>query len=261
MEVKVIGRMDHTIDNTFESANRVYDKEGVCPTIPTNGGGDHVPKVIQETEKQIVRMIGRNPERPTDRTAGLPTEQRLETNAEGIANALTTVQKDNMVLEKKIQRLGQISNEGSQCGTVVSENGLAQTISAGTHGYGNPHICTENAFYEQAIKTAEIGKAEPGDVIDAFNGKVLKNGISPTITTRPEGIKTAILPVTAQYRIRKLTPRECWRLMGYTDDDYDKAEKVNSNTQLYKQAGNAIVKQVLMALFLQMNIKSATPSK
>ena len=53
-------------------------------------------------------------------------------------------------------------------------------------------------------------------------------------------------------RIRKLTPRECWRLMGFTDDDFDKAASVNSNTQLYKQAGNSIVKQVLMQVFSQM---------
>ena len=52
-----------------------------------------------------------------------------------------------------------------------------------------------------------------------------------------------------QYRIRKLTPRSCWRLMGYKDSDFDKASEVNSSTQLYKQAGNAIVKQVLMAVF------------
>jgi site-specific DNA-cytosine methylase len=57
------------------------------------------------------------------------------------------------------------------------------------------------------------------------------------------------------YRIRKLTPKECWRLMGYTDEDFEKAAAVNSNTQLYKQAGNAIVKQVLMAIFSQMGIK------
>lgn len=57
------------------------------------------------------------------------------------------------------------------------------------------------------------------------------------------------------YRIRKLTPKECWRLMGYTDEDFTNAEKVNSNTQLYKEAGNAIVKQVLMAIFSQMGIK------
>ena len=54
------------------------------------------------------------------------------------------------------------------------------------------------------------------------------------------------------YRIRKLTPKECWRLMDFTDEDYEKAEAVNSNTQLYKQAGNSIVKAVLMAIFKQM---------
>lgn len=53
-------------------------------------------------------------------------------------------------------------------------------------------------------------------------------------------------------RIRKLTPKECWRLMGFTDEDFEKAQKVNSNSQLYKQAGNSIVKQVLMAIFSQM---------
>ena len=55
------------------------------------------------------------------------------------------------------------------------------------------------------------------------------------------------------YRIRKLTPKECWRLMGYTDEDFEKAHNAGvSNSQLYKQAGNAIVKQVLMAIFSQM---------
>lgn len=52
-------------------------------------------------------------------------------------------------------------------------------------------------------------------------------------------------------RIRKLTPLEVWRLMGFSDDDFDKAEKINSNTQLYKQAGNSIVVNVLMAIFKQ----------
>ena len=49
-------------------------------------------------------------------------------------------------------------------------------------------------------------------------------------------------------RIRKLTPKECWRLMGFDDSDFEKAAKVNSNTQLYKQAGNSIVVNVLEAI-------------
>ena len=58
--------------------------------------------------------------------------------------------------------------------------------------------------------------------------------------------------IATQYRIRKLTPRECWRLMDFSDEDFEKAEEVNSNTQLYKQAGNSIVKNVLIAIFGQM---------
>lgn len=55
-----------------------------------------------------------------------------------------------------------------------------------------------------------------------------------------------------EYRIRKLTPKECWRLMGCSDEDFDKAQSVNSNSQLYKQAGNAIVVDVLEAIFKQL---------
>ena len=48
--------------------------------------------------------------------------------------------------------------------------------------------------------------------------------------------------------VRKLTPRESWRLMGFSDEDFDKAQAVNSDTQLYKQAGNSIVVNVLEAV-------------
>ena len=50
-------------------------------------------------------------------------------------------------------------------------------------------------------------------------------------------------------RIRKLTPKECWRLMGFHDQAFEKAEEVNSNTQLYKQAGNSIVVPVIEQLY------------
>ena len=62
--------------------------------------------------------------------------------------------------------------------------------------------------------------------------------------------------VLSLYRIRKLTPKECWRLIGFSDEDFYKAQSVNSNTQLYKQAGNSIVVSVLEAIFRQMNIQN-----
>lgn len=61
-----------------------------------------------------------------------------------------------------------------------------------------------------------------------------------------------IYRIDSPYRIRKLTPMECWRLMDFSDQDFYKAEAVNSNTQLYKQAGNSIVRNVLVAIFGQM---------
>lgn len=56
----------------------------------------------------------------------------------------------------------------------------------------------------------------------------------------------------AGLRVRKLTPRECWRLMGFSDEVFEKAEKVNSNTQLYKQAGNSIVVNVLVEIIKKL---------
>lgn len=160
-------------------------------------GGMREPMIV---DKQIVAMRGRNPDNPSDRTAGSPTEQRLEVNMQGTSNCLTSVQKDNLLLENNIQKVGQISSNGSQCGTVISDNGISANLVAGTHGYANSHIAT-------------------------------------------------------QYRIRKLTPRECGRLMGVSDEDIDKMAAVNSNTQLYKQFGNSIVVDVMCAMFKNLNIK------
>ncbi|WP_305151657.1 DNA cytosine methyltransferase [uncultured Dubosiella sp.] len=76
-------------------------------------------------------------------------------------------------------------------------------------------------------------------------GRVGK-GVANTLTTSPR------IGAVVDGRIRRLTPRECWRCMGFSDDDFDKAAQIQSDTQLYKQAGNSIVKQVLMAIFNEM---------
>ena len=58
--------------------------------------------------------------------------------------------------------------------------------------------------------------------------------------------------VEPHFFVRKLTPKECWRLMGFDDDSFDRAAQKVSNSQLYKQAGNSIVVDVLMAIFKEM---------
>lgn len=196
LEAKQLGFMDNGTGK--HQSNTVYDENVLCPNITTvEGGGTQQIKVC---ESQIVAMRGRNPDNPSDRTAGSLTEQRLEVNMQGLSNCLTSVQKDNLLLENNIQKVGQISSNGSQCGTVISDNGISANLVAGTHGYVNSHIAT-------------------------------------------------------QYRIRKLTPRECGRLMGVSDEDIDKMAAVNSNTQLYKQFGNSIVVDVMCAMFKNLNIK------
>lgn len=147
MEERRIGNIYGFDGGNF--AGNVYDKDSCSPTIRTYQGGNQQPCVVA--------MRGRNPENPSDRTSGSPTEQRLEPNMSGTSKCLTSVQKDNLVLEPK-------------------------------------------------------------------------------------------------YRIRKLTPRECGRLMGVSDEDISKMAAVNSNTQLYKQFGNSIVVDVMCAMFRNLNI-------
>ena len=195
--------MDNTMDGTFESANRVYDKEQLCPTIPTCAGGGIQPKVI---DKQIVAMRGRDSETKK-------TEQKLEKRQDGLTNTLTTVQKDNLVMEEI--EIKQATKEGS--------------IKCKVGG------CYDSSYPDSKTRRGRVQ-----------NG----SDVTPTITAQGgENINY----IETVYRIRKLTPRECWRLMGYTDTDFDKAQGSGvSNSQLYKQAGNAIVKQVLMEIFKQM---------
>lgn len=252
MEQRRLGNL-YGDDRGTGFAGNVWDKNYISPSLTTMQGGMREPMIV---DKQIVAMRGRNPDNPSDRTVGGPTEQRLEPNTQdmsncltsvqkenlvmesqvlthkrteygkqirkayeskqiqesrhnmteldprqdNISNTMTTVQKDNLLLENNIQKVGQISSDGSQRGTVISDNGISANLVAGTHGYANSHIATK-------------------------------------------------------YRIRKLTPRECGRLMGVSDEDISKMAAVNSNTQLYKQFGNSIVVDVMCAMFRNLNIE------
>lgn len=104
---------------------------------------------------------------------------------------------------------------------------------------------------KQAIETMNKNTEyiEYGMTINAYNKTLDNTGLSPTLTTRPEGFKTAILPITKELRIRKLTPLECWRLQGFSDEQYYKAKNSSvSKSQLYKQAGNAVTVNVVDAI-------------
>jgi len=88
-------------------------------------------------------------------------------------------------------------------------------------------------------------------------GKVYcPEGIAPTLCSGSHGY--AMGNIETNLRIRKLTPRECWRLMGFDDEDFDNAAKHTTDTQLYKQAGNSIVVNVLMAIFRNLLLGGKT---
>lgn len=83
------------------------------------------------------------------------------------------------------------------------------------------------------------------------------SGCAPSLNTVGGGNLQPMI-VTNDYRIRKLTPRECWRLMGFSDDAFDRAQSAGiSNSQLYKQAGNSIVTDVLY--YIMRELYSAMP--
>jgi DNA (cytosine-5)-methyltransferase 1 len=98
--------------------------------------------------------------------------------------------------------------------------------------------------YAEAVEGDSINFERPNS--KTRRGRVGKQ-VAQTLTTSPQ-----LGTVTEDLKIRKLTPKECFRLMGFDDEDFEKAEKVNSNTQLYKQAGNSITVQVMEAIYKQL---------
>ena len=132
--------------------------------------------------------------------------------------------------EPKILQVGRINS--SQDGVVVSDEGVSPTHTA---GHGN------------MPKVLKVGNVNPSG--NGMNGNVFSdNGLSPTLTTnKGEGNK-----ILSNLRIRKLTPKECFRLMGFNDSDYEAASKVVSNSQMYKQTGNSIVVDVLYYILVEL---------
>ena len=134
-----------------------------------------------------------------------------------------------------------------QAGSVYNANGLSPTLDTMQGGWRQPCVEINNGTkkgYKEAYDGDSVNLSYPTS--KTRRGRV-GNQVSQTLQCND-----AMGTITNDLRIRKLTPKECWRLMGFDDEDFEKAEKVNSNTQLYKQAGNSIVVNVLMAIFKEL---------
>lgn len=290
------------VGDTIDAFNKKVNKSGVCPTLTTR------PEGFKTAILPVVgAMRGRNPEDPSDRTAGVPTEQRLEINEKGLCNALTTVQKDNLVIEEDKQdyvsrRYNEFIEEKGyvpemfvaynkteikdvaptltgQCSSpsgssavlklevedvkVLAPNNWGHKAGDGTITRARtekeivPALQASAGQTQQSYLKVKVAnkkgyeEARPGDYVNiTYPGSKTKcgrvgNGVAHTLTC---GDGNAV--ITENVRIRKLTPRECLRLMGWKDEQIDKivAAKI-SGTQQYRQAGNGIVVQVLESIF------------
>ncbi len=177
-------------------------------------------------------------------------------------------------------------NRTHQGGSVYDQDGLSPTLTDMQGGYRQPCIEIKN-LTKQGYLEAHDGDGVYISNIDKKRGTVQKEMI-PTLKTSPDiGVVTkeiiigstqkhaavsenGIVPTLTSsmgtggghvpmhnydLRIRKLTPKECWKLMGFNEEEFEKAARINSNAQLYKQAGNSIVVNVLQAIFKNLLMK------
>ena len=278
-------------EKMHEMSRRVFQTDGISPTVHCAGGGNTELKIAEDfvlgglqehqvprtdgvsptlTEAMgkdggqtpiIVAMRGRNPDNPSDRTPGISLKQRLEVNEKGLCNALTTVQKDNLVMDADYvsRKYGEFIDEKGyipEMFVAYNKQEVHDVAPTLTGQCSCPSGSSAVLKLEKPIKVKVATKqgyeeATSGDYVNITfpssktkRGRVGK-GVAQTLTC---GDGNAV--ITENVRIRKLTPRECLRLMGWTDEQIDKIESAKvSSTQQYRQAGNGIVVQVLEAIF------------
>ena len=231
--------------------DRIYDPSGLAPTLNTVGGGNLEPKITidgltRDVQCQRARVFNPNglsatitatdyKEPPQISVIGQLKggEKGRVVDRDGIGYTLTATEyKDPLkIAELAIHREGNL--DGHETGEVLNVGGIAKTLKA--TDWKNPL---------KIVDPVIVGSMQA-------HAAVKTDGICPTLT-EAMGMGGGQVPVhTYGVRIRKLTPRECWRLMGFLDEEFDRVHGI-SNSQLYKQAGNSIVVNVLSALLSQL---------
>lgn len=175
----------------------------------------------------------------------------------GISPTVHTCQGGNTepkIITNKVINVGNVNPSGrGQNGQVINADGLARTITI-EKGEGQK-ILIKNATKKGYLEAAEGDGIDISSRMQYHRGNVQK-GMIQTLDCQGGNSKGV---VDSKLRIRKLTPLECWRLMGFSDNDFNVAKKAlndtfykgkdKSNSQLYKQAGNSIVVNVLLEIF------------
>ena len=165
--------------------------------------------------------------------------------ADGLVPTLTTNKGEGQKIAVKsntIKQFGVLQPNFNQCGVVYETDGIAPTIRAYQGGGLEPKIrvkeATSKGYAEAEVDSVNL--SHPNS--KTRRGRVGKQVANTLLTGESQGV------IEPDFRIRKLTPRECWRLQGFPDWAFDKAQEVNSNSQLYKQAGNSVTVNVIAAI-------------
>lgn len=212
------------------------NREGLCNTITTVQKDNYIlePAALRSERTEYGKQIRKAYENGeiTEKRSNM---RKLAPRDDGITNTLTTVQKDNLVIVPAISKVGNI--DGHETGEILSPEGICKTLKA--------------TDYKNSVKV--LVPTDPLIVGSLQkNAAVKSDGVTPCLTASMGsggGQTPVIVPFAAPFRIRKLTPRECWRLQGFTDEDFDRAAAGASNSQLYKMAGNSIAVPCLEAIF------------
>lgn len=240
-------------------------------------------------------MRGRNPDNPSERGKSNGNyQQHLEVNENGTSNTITSVQKDNLVViplntdidgcsrtikaqyykngRAKFARqdgLGatgvvQIGNiypdtdgfKNRTSGRVYSAEGLSPTLRTVTGGHNEPKVVEEPQVINPLKGLTDNGWHYEQQVYD-------DSGITRAVKAGGgSGNIPKVVSEQPRYRIRKLTPRECFRLMGCDEETIDIIQAAGiSNSQQYKLAGNSIVVDVLYHLFRKMFVETENESQ
>lgn len=201
----------------------------------------------------------------------------LEPRTDGVSNTLTFVKKDNLVAEpiRDTDRCIQVGNiypdsenmPNRSGGRVYSKEGCSPTILS--RDFKTPKLVAEPLRIPQATKK-EFIEVPPGSLFDMSypesktrRGRVQEGGkVSPTLMASGEGSCLYEGKVEQSYRIRKLTPKECFRLMGVSEGDIEKIQNSGvSQSQQYKMAGNSIVVDVLEHIFRKLFVDTGQESQ
>ncbi|HIB1907627.1 TPA: DNA (cytosine-5-)-methyltransferase [Enterococcus faecalis] len=203
----------------FDSTNRFYDVNGISLCLNTMQGGDREPKIAVVGN---VNPSGSGMNGQVYSSDGLaPT---LTTNkGEGAKIAIPVLTPDRV---EKRQNGRRFKDDGEEMFTLTAQDRHGIMVKEAT-----------SKGYAEALPGDSVNISHPNS--NTRRGRVGK-GIANTLLT---GEEQAV--VTNNFRIRKLTPRECWRLQGFPDWAFDKANEVNSDSQLYKQAGNSVTVPVI----------------